>query len=85
MGSNNLELLGGRYCSIQGVTAAQLRMKQGESEDVQIVYQAPYDKELFKDLPNLQEGHEPVRHYVNGVVVDVWVENGILYARSFKQ
>lgn len=81
--NNNLKLLGGRYCSIQGISAAQLRMKQDGSENVQIVYQAPYDKELFKDLPNMQEGQDPVRHYVNGIAVDVWIENGILFARSF--
>ncbi|MEM8844424.1 MAG: hypothetical protein AAGB35_05200 [Pseudomonadota bacterium] len=82
---NNLELIGGRYCSIQGVEAAQLRMKSDISDDVQVIYQAPFNQELFKDLPNLQKGQEPIRHHVNGITVDVWVENGILYARSFNQ
>ena len=82
--SNNLELIGGRYCSIQGIAAAQLRMKKDGSDDVQIVYQAPYNQELFRDLPELQDGKTPIRHYINGIAVDVWVENGILYARSFK-
>jgi len=82
---SGLSLIGGRYCSIQGDAAAQLRMMNKETGDIQIVYQAPYDKELFQDLPKLYEGHEPIRHYVNGIAVDVWVEQGLLFARSFKQ
>ena len=82
---NNLQLIGGRYCSIQGETAAQLRMQDKETGNIQVVYQAPYDKELFRKLPKLQEGQDPVRHFVNGIGVDVWVEKGILFARSFDQ
>ena len=80
-----MQLIGGRYCSIQGETAAQLRMQDKATGDIQIVYQAPYNKELFRELPKLQEGQDPVRHYVNGIGVDVWVEKGILFARSFDQ
>lgn len=78
-----LKLLGGRYCSIQGEAAAQLHMQDKNTGDIQMVYQAPYNKELFRDLPKLQEGQVPVRHFVNGIAVDVWVEKGILFARSF--
>lgn len=81
--ASNLQLLGGRYCSIQGFTAAQLRMKHKETADLETLYQAPYDSELFKDLPNLQEGQSPKRHYINGIGVDVWVDKGILFARTF--
>ena len=81
--TSNLQLLGGRYCSIQGFTAAQLRMKHKETGDLETLYQAPYNSELFKDLPNLQEGQSPIRHYINGIGVDVWVDKGILFARTF--
>lgn len=83
--SNNLQLMGGRYCSIQGEAAAQLHMQDEATGAMQIIYQAPYNKALFRDLPNLQEGQQPVRHFVNGIGVDVWVEKGILFARSFNQ
>lgn len=83
--NNNLQLIGGRYCSIQGETAAQLRMKDITTGDIQIFYQAPYNKDMFRDLPKLRQGQEPVRHYVNGIGVDVWVEKGLLFARSFDQ
>ena len=82
---NYLQLIGGRYCSIQGEAAAQLRMRDKSTGDIQIVYQAPYNKALFRELPKLQEGSDPVRHFVNGIGVDIWVEKGILFARSFEQ
>ena len=83
--NNNLQLIGGRYCSIQGEAAAQLRMRDQVTGEIQLVYQAPYDKELFRELPKLREGQDPIRHFVNGIGVDVWVEKGILFARSFDQ
>ena len=83
--NNNLQLLGGRYCSIQGETAAQLQMKDEKTGSTHIVYQAPYDKDMFAELPHLQEGQQPVRTFVNGIAVDVWVEKGVLFARSFSQ
>ena len=79
---NHLKLIGGRYCSIQGESAAQLHMQNELTGDIQIVYQAPYNKELFQDLPKLYDGQPPVRHYVNGIAVDIWVDKGILFARS---
>lgn len=82
---NHLQLIGGRYCSIQGESAAQLRMRDKKTGNIQIVYQAPYNKKLFRELPKLKEGSKPVRHFVNGIGVDVWVEKGILFARSFEQ
>ncbi len=83
--NNNLQLIGGRYCSIQGETAAQLRMQDEVTGNIHVVYQAPYNKDLFRELPNLQQGQKPVRHFVNGIGVDVWVEKGILFAHSFDQ
>lgn len=83
--NNNLQLIGGRYCSIQGETAAQLRMQDKVTGNIQVVYQAPYNKELFRELPKLKEGQDPIRHFVNGIGVDIWVEKGILFARSFDQ
>ena len=80
--SSDLELLGGRYCSIQGVTAAQLRLQDQKTGQLETLYQAPYDKKLFADLPNLQEGESPVRHYINGIAVDIWIEKGILFTRT---
>ncbi len=68
---NRLKIIGGRYCSIQSDAAALLRMLNEETDTIEIIYQAPYDKELFRDLPKLYEGQTPVRRYVNGIAVDI--------------
>ena len=73
-------LLGGRYCSLQGVTAAQLRLQDGVNRPVQTLYETGYDAKVFKNIPNLDMGEQPVRVYAKGVAVDIWVEKGVLFA-----
>lgn len=74
------KLIGGRYCSIQGVTAAQLRLKDSNTGQIQSLYQAVYDKKVFYDLPLLKENQKPITVYSKGLAVDIWVEKGILFA-----
>jgi anti-sigma factor RsiW len=69
-----LHMIGGRYCSIQGIDAAQLRMLPAEGDEIQTIYQTVYDPELFKDLPQLENGDTPVDVTVKGLKVRVWVE-----------
>lgn len=73
-------LLGGRYCSLQGVTALQLRVRNSDSDKVQSLYQTEFDKQVFKDFPELGQGNNPITLYVKGMKVDMWVEKGILFA-----
>ena len=73
-------LIGGRYCSIQGVTAAQLRLKDSKTGKVHSLYQTVYDKNVFYDLPLLEENKKPITVYSKGLAVDIWVERGILFA-----
>lgn len=73
-------LIGGRYCSIQGVTAAQLRLKDSKTGQVQSLYQTIYDKKVFYDLPLLKNKQKPITVYSKGLAVDIWVENDILFA-----
>lgn len=73
-------LLGGRYCSIQGVTAAQLRLKDNKTGKVQSLYQTIYTPDVFKNLPRLEEGQAPITIYSGGLEVDIWVEKGLLFA-----
>jgi len=75
-----LELIGGRYCSLQGITAAQLRVSKPGSNTVQTLYQTEYRKDVFNNMPVLEEGHEPVDTYVKGIKVTIWVEKGLLFA-----
>ena len=78
--SSSKNLIGGRYCSIQGVTAAQLRLRDSETGQIQSLYQTVYDKDVFYDLPLLKENQKPVTVYSKGLAVDIWVEKGILFA-----
>ncbi len=73
-------LLGGRYCSIQGVTAAQLRLKDNKTGQIQSLYETIYTPDVFKNLPKLEEGKAPITVYSGGLEVDIWVEKGILFA-----
>ena len=74
------KLIGGRYCSIQGVTAAQLRLRDSETGQIQSLYQTVYDKKIFYDLPLLKENQKPITVYSKGLAVDIWIEKGILFA-----
>ena len=74
------QLIGARYCSIQGVTAAQLRLKDSKTGQVQSLYQTLYDKKVFYDLPLLKENQKPITVYSKGLAVEIWVEKGILFA-----
>ena len=75
---DNLQLIGGRYCSLQGITAAQLRMKQGEN--LQTLYETEYVPDVFGDIPRLEKGEAPLVVYAKGIKVKVWVEKGLLFA-----
>jgi len=74
-----LELIGGRYCSLQGITAAQLRVRKPGSGDVQTLYQTEYRRDVFKNIPVMEEGDDPVEIYVKGIKVKIWVEKGLLF------
>ena len=75
-----LDLLGGRYCSLQSITAAQLRFKNLDSDKLHTLYQVGYDPAVFKALPNLDEGDQPISVFSKGVKVTIWVEKGVLLA-----
>jgi len=76
----DLELLGGRYCSIQSVPAAQLRITSPDGNHLQTLYQTEYRKDIFGTLPVLENGDAPVTVNVKGITVRIWVEKGLLFA-----
>lgn len=75
VGSSSI-MLGGRYCSIKGITAAQLRYKQ--KEDIITLYEVDYDAEHFGDIPNIDTGEPPKTLMLKGLAVNMWVEMGLL-------
>ena len=72
-------MIGGRYCSIQGITAAQLRYK-GQDSALNTFYEVGYDEQVFGDLPNIDNGETPKEILVKGLKVTLLVEKGLLMA-----
>ena len=70
-------MLGGRYCSIKGQTAAQLRY-QPTNQNISTLYQVAYDPELFGSIPNLESGGSPHELFLKGLKVSLWSEKGLL-------
>lgn len=81
--STDRQLLGGRYCSIQGITAAQLRYQNAENELVTL-YETQYDPKTFKDLPDIDKGEQPLMVYSRGLQVKIWVEKDVLMVEAVK-
>lgn len=71
------QLLGGRYCSIKGVSAAQLRYQQNDNA-LSTLYQVGYDAKLFGDMPISEQDQPPQNLFVHGLMVSLWVEKDLL-------
>ena len=76
----NWELLGARYCSIQGNTAAQLRLKNKQTGVIETLYQAPYYANQFSSVPILEKNQPALEEYAKGMGIKIWVEKGVLFA-----
>ena len=74
-------IMGGRFCTIQGKVAAQLRMRDEEGQ-VQTLYQALYDADLHRDLPAVIRGEIPMKLYSHGLKIHIWRERSLLFATA---
>ena len=70
-------LLGGRYCSIKGVTAAQLRYRASD-DGLSTLYEVAYDSAAFGPMPHVERGEAPKELLLRGLRVSLWVEKGLL-------
>ncbi len=66
------DLLGGRYCSIQGRLAVQMKIRNKADGKLKTFYQVPYPKEL-SHIESV-----PMETYASGVKVRLWRERGLL-------
>lgn len=73
------QMIGGRYCSIQGITAAQLRLKQ-KNGPLNTLYQTEYRYKVFGKLPDVGRREKPIEVFAKGIKVRIWVEKGVLFA-----
>jgi hypothetical protein len=72
------QLLGGRYCSIQGHTAAQLRLDLAGTSGT--LYQVPFDSHTFARLGDINVDRQPLLRFARGLQVTLWEEKGVLLA-----
>lgn len=75
-GLQSQRLTGGRYCSIQGTTAAQLRYR--DRGQLQTLYQVPYDSQRYGSVPALLNDELPITVDVKGLRVRLWIERDLL-------
>ena len=69
--SDQWQLLGGRYCSLQGKLAAQLKVRQRDTGEVYTLFQTA--------RPDGMPVNAPIRQtYLNGIEVRLWFERGLL-------
>ncbi len=73
-------LLGGRYCSILGIDAAQIRVL---SKDGQISswYQGMLSPEKLQYIPDIKKGKKPVIRSMKGYQASLWQETGVVFVR----
>jgi len=74
-----LVLLGGRYCSVHGQLAAQLKLKRKPDGEIVTLY-------ITRPVSYLRN-RLPVSRVVNGVRIRMWSENGLFFgmAEGMKQ
>lgn len=70
-------LLGARYCSIAGISAAQIRYKD-EKEQLQTLYQVGYAADVYGPIPDINKGEKPLEVIALGLKTTQWVEQGLL-------
>jgi hypothetical protein len=74
---SDFKLLGGRYCTLQGVIASQLRLLSRQGEMV-TYYQAHYDEKHFGHLPDIDRGDRPHIIYERGFLMTIWKEKNVV-------
>jgi hypothetical protein len=74
-------LLGGRYCSIQGIDAAQLRVASAGG-GLDTWYEATLPPDKLRLVPNLDKGQAPAEFVIRGVDIRIWQENGVVIAQA---
>jgi hypothetical protein len=70
-------MLGGRYCSIKGITAAQLRYRRADN-GISTLYEVAYDPDIYGPIPSLESGEPPEEIIIKGLRVSLWLEKGLM-------
>lgn len=75
--SKQTTLIGGRYCTLQGVIAAQLKLLMPSGEVI-TYYEAAYDKKRFGKLPKTENNEKPILIKENGFTMRMWQESDLV-------
>ena len=75
------KLLGGRYCSVQGISAAQLRVRNQDGS-ISTWYEALLPPGQMDRIPDGLAGEPPVRRVSRGIRVSIWKESGVLFVEA---
>lgn len=70
------QLIGGRYCNINGKIAAQMKLRNSESKAIYTFYQAKVPNEFTSTLNDNETA-------IDGVKVKLWREKGLLMGLAF--
>jgi len=73
----NFALIGGKYCSIQGSRAAQLKLNHRNSGTIYTLYVLPMDDDTKAVEPGVYE--------TNGIQVELWTNQRLLYGLAHSQ
>ena len=74
-------LLGGRYCSIQSIDAAQLRVVAVDGT-LSTWYEATLPAGKLRRIPDMDAGERPARFMERGVDIRIWQESGVVFAEA---
>lgn len=74
-------LLGGRYCSIQGIDAAQLRVASATGT-LSTWYEATLPADKLRLVPELAAGDRAGVFVIRGVEIRIWQESGVIFAEA---
>lgn len=83
IGLGQKKLVGGRYCSIKAIPAAQLRYEDNKG-GLFTVYQTDYDSHIFSQLAE-NTGENIIIRYAKGLRVEIWREQGLVLASVRKE
>ena len=73
------EVLGGRYCSLNGEKGAQVRIRNKQTGVIETFYQVRYHNTSLERIALNQAQTIPTKH---GAYVKIWVHNGILLTQT---
>ncbi len=69
--SEEWELMGGRYCSLQGRLAAQIKIRNKKNNKIYTLYQLAIPENIKKPIRSFES-------YSGGAKVQIWSESGLL-------